>query len=138
MIPRRVLVIDDEIDIWTLCKTSLKVAAGWEVITARTGREGLARAHEEHPDVILLDMMMPEMSGLGVVQLLRASPATRDIPVIIITAHPRGSEPGWFKDRGVQAVIAKPFQPTRLAAMVAAALGWEPPPSPEQPPSDAV
>jgi two-component system, OmpR family, alkaline phosphatase synthesis response regulator PhoP len=63
MTPKRVLIIDDEESIQTVVQFGLKIAAGWEVLVASSGREGIARAQADRPDTILLDVMMPEMDG---------------------------------------------------------------------------
>jgi CheY-like chemotaxis protein len=118
------LVVDDEDDIRKVAQVSMEAVAGWEVLTARSGREGVARAGVEQPDAILLDVMMPEMDGLATHQQLQADPATRHIPVIFLTARVLPGDRRQFADSGVQEVIAKPFDPLKLPHQVAEALGW--------------
>jgi CheY-like chemotaxis protein len=120
---RRLLLIDDEDDIREVAKLSLELVAHWDVLTACSGAEGVERALEHRPDAILLDVMMPGMDGAATYAALRSNPATRDIPVVLLTAKifDRASD-----RRGLEGitVISKPFDPMRLATQVAAALGW--------------
>jgi CheY-like chemotaxis protein len=121
---KRILVIDDEDDIREIAQVSLEMVGGWDVLTARSGSEGLARAAAEQPQAILLDVMMPDMDGPATLQKLRAHAATRHIPVILLTAKVQGTDRRRFADLGVQGVITKPFDPMTLAAQVAETLGW--------------
>jgi CheY-like chemotaxis protein len=118
-------VIDDEEDIREVAKLSLEMVGGYEVLLARSGAEGLAMAQAEIPDTILLDVMMPEMDGPSTFRKLQEIPATRKIPVIFITAKVQAADQRRFKDLGVTSVIAKPFDPVKLASQVSAALGWD-------------
>jgi len=122
---KRILIIDDEGDIREIAQLSLEAVRGWEVLTARSGREGLTRAGVERPDAILLDVMMPDMDGPATLLELRANPATQSIPVIFLTAKVQAADRRRFANLGVQAVISKPFDPLRLAEQVSVALGWE-------------
>jgi CheY-like chemotaxis protein len=122
---KRILVIDDAEDIREVAQVSLEVVGGWEVLTASSGREGVAKALVEQPDAILLDVMMPDQDGPTTFQQLQANSATQHIPVILLTAKALASDRRMFADLGVVSVIAKPFEPMSLAAQVAKALGWE-------------
>ena len=122
----RILVIDDEDDIREVAQLSLEAMGGWEVLTADCGAAGLARAAAERPDVILLDVMMPDMDGPTTFQALRADPATAGIPVVLLTAKARSSDRQLFIDLGVDAVLTKPFNPVSLSDEIVAALGWTP------------
>lgn len=119
----QILVIDDEDDIRKLTQTCLEVMGGWQVLTACSGREGLAKAQVNQPDAILLDVMMPEMDGLTTFQQLQANPATGHIPVILLTARGRSADQSMFAELGVMGTINKPFNPLKLAEQVAEALG---------------
>jgi CheY-like chemotaxis protein len=121
---RKVLIVDDEDDIREVAQLSLEMVRGWEVITAGSGVEALERAAATSPDAILLDVMMPEMDGPTVVGRLQADPATAAIPVVLLTAKLQASDQRRFADLGVAGVLAKPFDPMRLADDVAAILGW--------------
>jgi CheY-like chemotaxis protein len=121
---KRVLIIDDEDDIREVAQVSLEMVAGWEVLTARSGRDGIQRAQAEKPDAILLDVMMPGLDGPTTFEHLQADPATRDIPVLLLTAKVQMADRARFDSLGVNGVLSKPFDPMRLAADVAEALGW--------------
>ncbi|MCC3434973.1 MAG: response regulator [Microcoleus sp. PH2017_40_RAT_O_B] len=122
---KRILVIDDAEDIREVAQVSLEVVGGWEVLTASSGREGVAKALAEQPDAILLDVMMPDQDGPTTFKQLQANDATHHIPVILLTAKALASDRRMFADLGVVSVIAKPFEPMALAAQVAEALGWQ-------------
>ncbi len=121
---RRVLIIDDEDDIREVAALSLESVAGWEVLTASSGLQGLARAAEHKPDAILLDVMMPEMDGPATFRELRKNPATARIPVLLLTAKVQSTDQRRFADLGVEAVLFKPFDPLTLSRQIASALGW--------------
>lgn len=121
---KRILVIDNEKYIQEVAQICLRTVAGWQVVTAGSGSEGLSRAEAEQPDAILLDVMMPDMDGPTTFQKLQANPATRHIPVILLTAKVQASDRRRYADMGMIAVIAKPFSPLELAGQVAEALGW--------------
>jgi CheY-like chemotaxis protein len=126
MAQKRVLVVDDEDDIREVAQLSLEMTAGWDVRTASSGAQALERARAERPDAILLDVMMPGMDGPTTFAALQADEATRDIPVILLTAKVQAADRRRFEDLGVAAVLSKPFDPMELAGQVAAALGWAP------------
>ncbi len=124
MTTKRILVIDDEDDIREVAQLSLEMVGGWEVVAASSGEDGLALALKEHPDAILLDVMMPDMDGPTTFKHLKANPDTQKIPVILLTAKVLSAEQNRFSDLGVTGIIAKPFDPMSLANQVAHALGW--------------
>lgn len=121
MATKRVLLIDDEDDIREVAQLSLELVAHWDVVTARSGPEGLARAAADQPDAIVLDVMMPEMDGRTTYRLLKENPATQHIPVLLLTARLHRSDP--IREQ-VVGVISKPFDPLRLAEQIEAHLGW--------------
>jgi CheY-like chemotaxis protein len=118
----RVLVIDDSDLIRQVAQLALG-RAGWETLLAPAGREGVELAAAERPDAILLDVVMDGFDGPETLALLRAGEATREIPVLFLTAR----ESGAFDPGDAQGVIAKPFEIGTLAGDVAAALGWQAP-----------
>lgn len=124
MAAKRILVIDNEKYIQEVAQICLRTVAGWQVVTAGSGSEGLSKAEAEQPDAILLDVMMPDMDGPTTFQKLQANPATRHIPVILLTAKVQASDRRRYADMGMTAAIAKPFNPLELADQVAEALGW--------------
>ncbi len=121
---RKVLIIDDEDDIREVAALSLEAVAGWNVITANCGPEGIRMAAAEKPDAILLDVMMPEMDGPTTFKNLQADPATSDIPVLLLTAKVQGVDQRRFASLGVKAVLFKPFDPLTLSEEMATVLGW--------------
>ncbi|MGK7889992.1 MAG: response regulator [Leptolyngbyaceae cyanobacterium] len=121
---KRVLIIDDEEAIQTVVKFGLKMAAGWDVLTASSGMEGICQAQVEQPDIILLDVMMPEMDGLTTFKKLSQDPETQSIPVIFLTAKAQASEKRIFQKTGVNGVITKPFNSLDLAQEITRILNW--------------
>jgi CheY-like chemotaxis protein len=121
---RRILIVDDEDDIREVAQMSLEMVAGWEVIPARSGDEGVRLAAEHRPDAILLDVMMPGMDGPDTARLLRERPETAAIPVILLTAKVQPADRRRLEALGVAGVLAKPFDPMELANQVSALLGW--------------
>ncbi len=101
-----VLLVDDDHGIRKLLTLAL-ADAGWTVTEASNGYTGLRHAEQDVPDVILLDLALPEVDGLAVLDELRRRPTTRAIPVVAMTGHP-----DWLADRpgSVSAVLPKPFE----------------------------
>ncbi len=122
---RRVLIIDDEDDIRHVAALSLETVAGWDVVLANSGAQGIETAARELPDAILLDVMMPAMDGPTTFQHLRANPATAAIPVLLLTAKVQSSDQRRFASLGVAGILFKPFDPLTLADQIAEVLGWE-------------
>src|ERR1700734_4491597 len=122
--PRRILIIDDDDDIRQVTALSLETVAGWDVVTANSGANGIRRAQEEKPDAILLDVMMPGMDGPTTFLELQKIPETAGIPVILLTAKVQGADQKRFAGLGVAAVLFKPFDPLTLAQQMRDALGW--------------
>jgi CheY-like chemotaxis protein len=121
----RILIVDDEDDIREVAALSLETMAGWKVVVASSGAQGLARAIEFQPDAIVLDVMMPVMDGPATFRELRKNPATAHIPVLLLTAKVQSTDQRRFADLGVEAVLFKPFDPLTLADQISAALGWK-------------
>ena len=115
---KKVLLIDDEKDIRTVADISLRRIGNFDVTLVENGKEGLSAAAAIRPDVILLDMMMPEMDGITVLKKLKENPETRDIPVIFMTARVRDKEKTEYEAHGAKGVIDKPFDPLSLAGQV--------------------
>jgi len=115
---KRILVVDDEADIVELVKNRLE-ANNYDVICASDGKEAIKKAKEQKPDLIVMDILMPNMPGGDAVRLLRADAATKHIPVIFLTAVMENMRQG--KEERVVNVggkfltaIAKPFKPEKL------------------------
>lgn len=118
----KVLIIDDEDDIRSVAALSLGILGGVEVVEAESGRDGISKAASEKPDVILLDMMMPEMDGVATLAALRNTQGVESIPVIFLTARAMSSEVENLKRMGAKGILTKPFDPTILATQVKAIL----------------
>ncbi len=125
MTTKRVLIIDDEESIQTVVQFGIRMAAGWQVLTASSGPQGIQTAQTEQPDVILLDVMMPEMDGIATFKLLQSHPQTEQIPVIFLTAKAQTSEKRQFNDLGVSGVITKPFNSLDLPDQIVKILHWQ-------------
>jgi CheY-like chemotaxis protein len=124
MSKKHILLIDDEKHISTVVKACLVTLGGWSVITASSGKEGLLNARQEQPDAILLDVMMPDMNGIALLQELRKEPKTQSIPVILLTAKAQTSDRHEYTHLDIAGVITKPFEPLNLADQIAEVLGW--------------
>jgi two-component system, OmpR family, alkaline phosphatase synthesis response regulator PhoP len=122
---RRILIIDDEEAIQTVVQFGLQLAAGWQVMTASSGAEGITRAQTEQPDLILLDVMMPEMDGMDTFQELQKYTVTQLIPVIFLTAKAQASDQRLFNNVGVNGVITKPFNSLDLAKQICLVMDWQ-------------
>ena len=110
----KVLIIDDDADIRLIARLSLTRVGGMTVVEADGGAAGVRKAREEHPDVILLDMMMPVMDGTATLAALRADPATAALPVIFLSCKVVGAEIERLKALGALGVLTKPFDPRTL------------------------
>ena len=114
---KTILVADDESHI--LHVVSLKLRnAGFRVVTARDGAEALEMAQAEHPDLLITDYHMPQLSGLELCQRLKADPATSAIPAIMLTARGYHLEPQDTERSGILRMLSKPFSPRHLLATV--------------------
>lgn len=116
------LVADDDEDILTLVQLRLS-RSGFDVVVARDGEEALRVARERHPDLAVLDWMMPKASGLEVLRAIRGDEDTAGIPVILLTARASESDIQEGLAAGADDYIAKPFSPQELAARVQSILG---------------
>jgi DNA-binding response OmpR family regulator len=112
-----VLVVEDEEHIRRVLEYNLKLD-GFEVYLAEDGATGLKLAREKRPDVILLDWLMPEMDGLGVLTELKADDNTEHIPVFMLTAKGMLSDVTQAIDRGADDYITKPFNPMQLGKTI--------------------
>jgi CheY-like chemotaxis protein len=121
---RRILLIDDEVDIHRITQVGLMMEAGWELLTAQSGEEGIDMAASEQPDAILLDVMMPGRDGVATLKLLQESSQTQTIPVIFMTAKAQSADRRQLYALGAQGVITKPFDPMTLASQISGFLGW--------------
>jgi len=119
-----ILVVDDDDSVREITQMALEVVAGWQVVAANSGAAALDLARSHRPDAVLLDVMMPEMDGPTTFRHLQADDATRDIPVILLTAKVLVGERQLWDELAIHGVIAKPFDPMTLHTEVSRLLGW--------------
>ncbi|MBI4249285.1 MAG: response regulator [Elusimicrobia bacterium] len=120
-LPKPLLIVDDESDIRESLHATLSMT-GYQVLTAASGEEGLAKAQKDIPDLIILDVMLPHMSGFDVCRKLKSSPATKHIPVILLTALQDVEDKVQGLEAGADDFIPKPFTSQELLARVRAFL----------------
>jgi CheY-like chemotaxis protein len=113
----RVLVVDDEPDVLLLCRLNLQ-QRGHELLEAADGSTALALARDRHPDVIVLDLMLPGISGYDVLEALQRDEVTTDIPVLVLTAKSLRADRERSHGLGASAFLTKPFLPNELCEMV--------------------
>ena len=116
-----ILLVEDEAALVTLLRYNLE-REGFRLVDARDGEEALVLAKEERPDLVLLDWMLPLMSGLEVCRQLRRAAETRDVPIIILTARGEEADKVRGLDSGADDYITKPFSPAELVARMRAVL----------------
>lgn len=121
---KRILIVDDEDDARAIAQLALEMKTDWTVLSAASGQEAIDIAATQEPDVILLDMMMPDMDGRMTLQRLKADPATQAIPVILVTAKAQPSDQASFAELDIADLFAKPFRPLQLADQISQTLGW--------------
>ena len=120
--PAKILIVDDDPDMVELLRFAL-TEAGYSACTATTGTEALAEAQRSSPDLVVLDLLLPEMNGFNVCENLRRNPATASVPIIMITVLP-GQFPRLVGvEAGVNAYVNKPFQTQELISCVGGLLG---------------
>ena len=118
----KILVVDDEIYIVHILDFSLGME-GYEVITALDGDQAIEKARAEKPDLIVLDIMMPKLDGYETCKMLKADEATRDIPVILLSAKGRNVDQKIGFEVGADDYITKPLSPRKLVERINAILG---------------
>jgi two-component system phosphate regulon response regulator PhoB len=116
-----VLVVEDDPTILQLLEVNFEME-GFIVLRAEDGEQGLTAARESRPDVIVTDVMMPKMSGLELVRALKASSATKAIPVILLSAKAQGADVRTGLEAGADDYVTKPFEPLDLIDRVNAVL----------------
>lgn len=108
MAGKKILVVDDEINILTIMEARLR-GNGYDVIMASDGQEGLVKARNEKPDLIILDIMLPKLDGYKVCRLLKADEQYKQIPIILLSARTQDSDMEIGKQQGADAYVTKPF-----------------------------
>ena len=115
---KRILLVDDDRDFVEML-TDLMETSGYEVLTAISGEEGIEKCKESSPDLILLDIMLPQIDGLDVLYMLRNLYNTKAIPIIIVTGKTEMESFFQAKGFGATDYIMKPFHPEELLALIA-------------------
>lgn len=125
----RALIIDDDEDIRRIAEVALGDLGGFDVVVATTGAEGLERARRGAPDVILLDLTLPDRDGGEVLRDLQADAATRAAPVLLLTARDDEAEIRALLGAGARGIIPKPFHAPSLASTVRELMASPPSPA---------
>ncbi len=110
---KKIFIIEDELDFLSTLRERLEFE-GFVVATAVDGEEALRKIPEEKPDLILLDIMLPEMNGYQVCRELKSNPETETIPVVVVTAKSQESDKFWAKETGADDYVTKPFEMEEL------------------------
>jgi CheY-like chemotaxis protein len=110
----KVMIVDDDEDVRAISVLAARKIGNWAVVSVASGDEAVALAPVEHPDVILLDVMMPAPDGPATLAMLRDDPATATIPIIFLTAKVQKHEIEHYLALGACGVICKPFDVTAL------------------------
>ncbi len=121
---KTILVIDDETFICDILQTCLELLHGCRTVTTKSGKEGLVLAAEIKPDLIILDIIMPNMDGFSFLKQLEANPQVSHIPVILLTSRADLTEPHAIAKLKVKGAIAKPFYPLKLFSEICRILSW--------------
>src|SRR5437660_7565270 len=119
---KRILIVEDEKDVIDLLTLNLRKAGGFSVSIANDGAAGLAKAREEKPDVIILDLMLPKMPGLEVCKILKSDGATRHIPILMLTARAEEIDRVVGLEFGADDYVTKPFSPREVVLRIKAIL----------------
>lgn len=136
---RRILLVDDDEDICQIARMSLELIGGHEVLALSSGKEALAAACEFAPDLMLLDVSMPEMDGPQTLVALRQLPGLSEVPAVFLTARTQGKDVMHYRALGASDVIAKPFIPEHLCNRVDAVFAAaQPPTAPVESPRTAL
>ncbi len=117
----KILIVDDETDLLKLLDFSMR-GAGFETVLARNGKDALNLARQQKPDLILLDLMLPDIQGIDVCRTLKVDPLTRSIPIIMVTAKSAEIDRVVGFELGADDYVSKPFSPRELVLRVRALL----------------
>lgn len=112
-----ILIVEDNLDNYELVRTILEIA-GYDAFLAVNGRDGVNAARKQKPDLILMDMALPEMDGWDATEVIRKDPTIKDIPLIALTVHTLPRERKRALDAGVDAYVSKPFATEKLLGVI--------------------
>jgi two-component system cell cycle response regulator DivK len=119
---KTILIVEDQLDFLAIHKLFLE-RHGYRVLAAEDGEEAIRCAREHLPDLILMDFSVPRLDGIGATQALKRDPDTRDIPVVLLTAHAYGSVGRRAKEAGCAGFVGKPCDPRRILQEVQQRIG---------------
>ena len=114
----KIVYVDDEADMRQIAQVSLQALGGFKVTVFESGADALAQITSDVPDLVLLDVMMPDMDGPATLLAIRALDSMKDVPIAFLTAKTNPDEIQELKNLGAIGVIAKPFDPMKLAQQV--------------------
>lgn len=117
-----ILIVEDNLDNYELVRTILEMA-GYDTFLAVNGRDGVNAARKQMPDLILMDMALPEIDGWDATARIRKDPVTKHIPTVALTVHTLPGERKRALDAGVDAYLSKPFDAERLLNVIESTLG---------------
>jgi len=119
MANKKILVVDDETQLVEMVKMRLE-ANGYDVIVAYDGQDGLDKARQEKPDLIILDLMLPKIDGYKVCRMLKFDEKYKNIPIIMFTARAQAEDEKLGKEVGADDYVTKPFEPQVLLGKIKA------------------
>ena len=122
MTSKKILIIEDEADVVDLLSMQLRKAGGFSITTAADGAEGLKKARNEAPALVVLDLMLPRMSGLEVCKILKSDSATRHLPIVMLTAKAEEVDRIVGLEFGADDYVTKPFSPREIVLRIQAIL----------------
>jgi twitching motility two-component system response regulator PilH len=116
---RKVLIVDDsDTDLKNLAQ--IVSGAGYQVVTAKTGKEAVAKAKSEHPDAILLDVIMPDMNGFQACRSLTSDAETKGIPVVLVSSKGEKTDKVWGEEQGAKGYVTKPYTSDQILGQLRA------------------
>ena len=124
----RILIVDDSPSQLMGIRRIVE-SLGHEALTAEDGAAGVEAAKRELPDLILMDVVMPNLNGFQATRSIARDPATKHIPVILVTTKDQETDKVWGMRQGARAYITKPFSDTELSQVISSAISDDPPPS---------
>ncbi len=110
---RKLLIVDDEDGVRSLVKMTLE-SSNYEILEARDGDEAMALVHHQHPDLVLLDVMLPDSSGIDICRIIKSNPESAATTVVMLTAKAQGSDLEEAEAAGADGYFTKPFSPVAL------------------------
>jgi two-component system cell cycle response regulator DivK len=114
---KRILVVEDQEDNRQILR-DLLMSADYDMTEAENGEEALAAVAKERPDLILMDIQLPIMDGYEATRRIKADPAFKDIPIIVVTSYALSGDEGKARDAGCDAYVTKPYSPRQLLAKI--------------------